>query len=296
MKVHFVTVVVATKDRPEDLGRMLTSLSSQTRKPDQVVIVDASLDPVEHVVRRFNDLNLTYERHWPPSASAQRNTGVRLADPRATLIGFADDDTTFEADSFEKMLALWMSAGEDLLGASFNILNYELPSGQRLKRSKLANRLGLYASEPGAVAPSGWQSIFGRVSATSYVAWLPSGAVLWRSELLRDVCFDEFFTGYSYLEDLDFSFGVSRRGKLAVVAEAGYCHFPSPHGRVSLRNFGRVEVRNRLYFVRKHGLSVARCRCCIIIRAVMTLLQGLRAWDCSYFSRLLGNLEGLATR
>lgn len=293
MNAPFVSLVVATKDRPADLARLLASLSAQTRKPDQVVVIDASADPVEHAVKQFTDLNLVYQRYWPPSGTAQRNAGVRLADPRATLIGFVDDDAAFEPDSFEKMLAFWMSAG-DVLGASFNILNYELPSGQALKRSTLANWLGLYASRPGAVAPSGWQSIFGRVSATSYVDWLPSGAVLWRSELLRDACFDEYFTGYSYLEDLDFSFGIGRRGKLAVVAEAGYSHFPSAHGRVSLRNFGRVEVRNRLYFVRKHGLSVVRCRCCIVIRAAMTLAQGLAKLDRSYFSRLLGNLEGLA--
>jgi glycosyltransferase involved in cell wall biosynthesis len=295
MNEYFVSVIVATKDRPEDLSRMLTSLSLQTRKPDQVVVVDASIDPVEVVAKGFPELNLVYERHWPPSASAQRNAGILLCAPEAAFVGFMDDDTTFEADAFEKMMEFWRNAREDLLGASFNLLNYEMPAGQSLKRSKLTNWLGLYSSTPGGVAQSGWQSIFGRVSDTCHVDWLPSGAVLWRSNVLQTARFDEFYTGYSYLEDLDFSFGVSRKGKLAVVAEAGYCHFPSPHGRASLRNFGRVEVRNRVHFVRKHGLSTLRCYVCVLGRFVMTLLQCLNSPGCGNLGRALGNLEGLVS-
>lgn len=272
---------------------MLGSLFAQTRKPDQIIVVDASEPPVAEVARGMPGLNIVYSRHWPPSAAAQRNAGLQLVDKRATLIGFADDDTTFESNAFEAMLDFWRSAADDVLGASFNLLNYELPSGQPIKRSTFVNWLGLYASEPGAVARSGWQSIFGRTSATCYVDWLPSTAVLWRREVLSRTCFDEYFSGYSYLEDLDFSYGLSRRGKLAVVAEAGYCHYPSSHGRVSQRSFGRVEVRNRLYFVRKHGLSVMHCRCCIAIRAIMTLLNAVIKADPSQFSRLIGNIEGL---
>ena len=94
---------------------------------------------------------------------------------------------------------------------------------------------------------------------TTYVDWLPSGAVLWRSEVLRHCRFDEYFDRYSYLEDLDLSFTARRNWKLAVAADALYNHYPSPARHSSSYSFGRTEVKNRLYFVDKHGLSQPRC-------------------------------------
>ncbi len=40
-----------------------------------------------------------------------------------------------------------------------------------------------------------------------------------------------------------------------------------------MRQFGRVEVRNRLYFVRKHGLSIGRCYTGLAIRMASLLLS-----------------------
>lgn len=295
MNEQFVSIVVATKDRPVELARLLASLSAQTRKPDQVVVVDSSTDPVEQVAASFGAaLNLLYRHHWPPSASAQRNRGVRCCEPHSTLIGFVDDDTTFEPDAFANMLDFWKSAGSDsLAGAAFNILNYEMPSGQWLKRSQFVSKLGLYSAAPGGVARSGWQSVFGRLPRTTYVEWLPSSAVVWRSDLLKDASFDEYFSGYSYLEDLDFSFSAGKRGRLGVVASAGYSHFPSANGRVSSRQFGQVEVRNRLHFVRKHSLSLLRCHICIFIRLTMTVMQAVANPGRGYLARAQGNLDAI---
>jgi len=285
--------VVATKDRPDDLRRLLESLRQQTVNIAEIVVVDASREPVESVVTALPELRMRYVRHWPPSAAAQRNAGIRACDPSATLIGFADDDTTFEPDSFAAMLRFWESAGEDVFGASFNILNYRLPGGQSLKRSRISARLGLYPARLGGVAPSGWQSVTGQVSQTLFVEWLPSGAVVWRRDAMDNHAFDEYFDTYSYVEDLDFSYSIGRKGRLAVIAEAGYSHFPSAGGRVSPRQFGRLEVRNRLYFVRKHGLSLPRCFLGIGIRLAMTLVTALLSWNRGMLARAIGNVEGL---
>ena len=290
---HKISMVVATKDRPADLRRLLESLQQQTIKPTEIVIVDASRESVESVVAAFPQVRTRYVRHLLPSAAAQRNAGIRACDPSATLIGFADDDTTFEPDSFAAMLRFWDSASEDVLGASFNVLNYRLPRLQSLKRGYISVRLGLYSAKLGGVAPSGWQSIVGNVSQTQYVEWLPSTAAVWRRDILDRYVFDEYFDTYSYVEDVDLSYSIGRKGRLAIVADAGYSHFPSADGRVSPRQFGRLEVRNRLYFVRKQGLSVSRCFLGIGIRLAMTLLAALRSCDRGTLARAIGNVEGL---
>ena len=80
--------VVATKDRREDLRRMLQSLSEQSFHPAQIVIVDASSIPVQGITAEFNALNIKYIRHLQPSASKQRNVGIRAADPNIDTAGF----------------------------------------------------------------------------------------------------------------------------------------------------------------------------------------------------------------
>lgn len=284
---------MATKDRPDDLRRLFSSLRCQAAELAEVVIVDASREPVEPLLAEFSELNTRYLRHWPPSAAAQRNAGIRACSPDSTLIGFADDDTTFESQAFAKMLHFWNCAEPDVLGAAFNIRNYPPRRNGFIKYSALAEKLGLYSPQPGSVSLSGWQTIVGEIAETLYVDWVPSGAVLFRREVFGHAAFDEFFESYSYLEDLDFSYTVSRGGRLAVVAEAGFSHFPSTGGRVSARQFGRFEVRNRLYFVRKHRLSLIRCYAGLGIRLFMSLASGLAHLNMSLALRSTGNIEEL---
>ena len=96
--------MVATKDRPDDLGRMLKSMSGQSALPDQVIIVDASSIPVQEIAAEFKPLNIKYIRHPQPSASKQRNVGISAVAPDTDLIGFLDDDIEFEPGAIEAML------------------------------------------------------------------------------------------------------------------------------------------------------------------------------------------------
>jgi glycosyltransferase involved in cell wall biosynthesis len=289
-----LALVVATRNRPVELRRLLASLATQSRKPDRVVIVDSSDTPVSAVLKSVNGLAVECLRHWPPSASGQRNAGLARVSGDCDLIGFVDDDAVLEPDAIERMLEFWETAPADAAGAGFNPLNQDSRLGPRTWW--ITEKLGLYSRRRGAVAPSGWQSVFGCVQRDLEVDWLPSGAVVWRAEIIRGRRFDEFFDGYSYLEDVDFSYGLRPTWKLFVVAGAGYCHYPSAGGRVSARRFGRVEVRNRLYLVKKHRLSLGRCRAAVGIRLGMTLFQGLRSLDRAALERALGNLEALFSR
>ena len=272
---------------------LLESLRCQTIVPDEILVVDAGIKPIEPLLADFPQLNLRYLRHWPPSAAAQRNEGIRACGPDATLVGFADDDTTFEPQAFEKMLAFWNDAAPDLLGAAFNMRNFPPRRGGILKYSLFAEHLGLYSSKPGSVCPSGWQTVIGQLQETQFVDWVPSTAVLFRREVFNRNFFDEFFDDYSYLEDLDFSYTLSRVGRLAVVACAGFSHFPSTSGRISPRMFGRYEVRNRLYFVHKHRLSTGRCYLGLIVRLAISVGGGLASLDTKLLLRALGNIEEL---
>ncbi len=291
---HRIAFVTPTKDRPEDLGKMLHSLAAQTREPDQVIVVDASGSPVEAVVRSVGRLSVDYLR-WKekPSAAAQRNGGLALVRRDVDLVCFFDDDQILHPDALEKMLAFWETAGAEVGGASFNMANHADNRSGRVKKSRLSNILGLYCREPGRVAPSGWQSLYGKVAQNTEVEWMGSGASVWRRRVLQELQFDPFFDGYSYLEDLDFSYSVSRKYKLVVVADAMFEHYPRYSQRADNYRFGRVETINRLYLVRKHGLSVPRCYLALIARCVATLTVAVTRRDEKLLHRARGNILGL---
>jgi GT2 family glycosyltransferase len=286
--------VVATKDRPEELRRMWRSLGLQTRPPDEVVVVDASARPSSPEGFGPAPFALTYIHVDRPSAAGQRNMGLMAVGRDTELVGFLDDDAVLEKDAVEEMLRFWETADGTVGGAAFNLVNHPPLDLPGLKRTALVASLGLYARRPGAVAPSGFQTMIGSVERTIWAEWLPSTAAAWRREVFREHRFDEWFDGYSYLEDLDFSYRVGKTCKLAVVAGARYRHLPAAGGRGSGYVFGLREVANRIHFVRKNPeLSIGKCRIALAVRLLMNSAFAAKQRRSVYLGRALGNTVGL---
>ncbi len=288
-------IVVPTRNRPADIRKLLDNLIIQSVYADQLVIVDSSDVGQEDVIDEYRDLSVEYYRYeGEPSAAAQRNAGLDFLRDDIDLVCFVDDDIFFQPDAIKVMIDFWRSADSSVCGAAFNLSEPDVSSRGVFKYSRLADWLGLYRRQPGAVAKSGWHSRLGQVPVDTDVEWLISGASVWRREVFREHRFDAFFQGYSYLEDLDFSYGVSRTCRLVVVAGARFEHH---HHHRDLdanwyKRFGRMEVLNRLYIVRKYQLSVWRCYLGLGIRFFQTLLQAIKPGNRVLLSRAQGNLAG----
>ena len=134
------------------------------------------------------------------------------------------------------------------------------------------------------------------------MSWLHSCAVIYRRKVAEEFGFDDWYQGYSYLEDLDFSYQVGKKYKLAVVAGARFYHYPSPRGREDTYLFGKKEVVNRLHFVSKHRelslfwccreLSLFWCCFALLGRTFLSLAVGISKRDVGYFKRAWGNCVG----
>ena len=284
-----IAIVIPTIGRCNELRRMLESLAQQTRLPDQVVIVDEAGEG-DLLSREFPTLPISVTTFPRGSASAKRNRGVQHMASGIDLIGFMDDDIVLEPRAIDAMLDFWRNAPPDVGGASCNWMNQAPRYASRLKSLRLISRLGLYDSRGGLVMRSGFQTVIGIVPETRYVQWLPSGAAVYPRRILEEYCFDEWFCGYSYLEDLDFSYALGKQFKLAVVADAQFRHYPSEIGRLNPYVFGKREVVNRFHFVRKHSeLSPALCGLALAIRASMSVFLGVTRLKGAYFRRALGN-------
>ncbi len=290
-----LALVVATRDRRPEIRRMLVSLSAQTRKPDKVIIVDGGADIVEDVVMGFPALNPIFLKASFPSASKQRNMGLSAVGDDFAYIGFLDDDVVLAPEAIEHMMEFWEQASERIAGAALNLINHPPLDWPFLKTSRFAEILGLYSLRKGVVMSSGFQTMIGLVQRVTYSAWLPTTAVVWRKRVLDQFRFDEWFDGYSYLEDLDFSYRVGKEFSMAIVPGSFYSHLPGACGRGNGFVFGLREVRNRLHFVRKNPeLSGPKCAVALVIRTFMNLVLAIKLGNAYHFQRFLGNIAGLA--
>ena len=99
-----VSIVLPTRNRPDDLSRCLESISKQaTSRPVEIVVVDNDPDSgvTPPVVARFPAARLVKE--WRKGLSYARNAGILAS--RGDLIVATDDDVTVPEQWLERLVA-----------------------------------------------------------------------------------------------------------------------------------------------------------------------------------------------
>lgn len=291
--MHRIALIVPTKDRPDDLRKMLASLAAQTRVPDQVIVVDGSMPPIRPVIDEFASLPLEYVRVFPPSLAQQRNAGMARLRPDVSLAGYLDDDVVLEPEAVERMLEFWNRAQAEIGGAAFNITNNPSPGGLPFKQL-----FSIDDARPGVMLGSGFGSTIPAQSADLETDWLYGGATVWRRAVIAAYPYDEWFVGTGFMEDIDFSFNVRQRYRLFVVAAARLAHYSRPPRDDRQFLLGKWQVVNRMYVVRKYrerGLSRVSAWWA---SAGLIAIYGFRALlrlDLRYWNRMRGNAAGVVS-
>ncbi|MGO8736976.1 MAG: glycosyltransferase family 2 protein [Terriglobia bacterium] len=289
---HQVCVIVPTVGRRDALRRMLNSLANQSRRPAEVIVIG---EDVTDVVQQFTPGWIRFIYRPKPSSAQARNVGVQAADPGTDLVAFFDDDIVLEPEAFTRMMEFWDQAPPDLGGAGFNWANYPSKPPSGLKTAAPFRWFGLYSGRGGDVVRSGFHVPLRTVTEDTFVKWLPSGAVIFRKSIFSQVSFDEWFSGYGHLEDLDLSYRIGKQWRLVVVSSARFNHYPSPVGRPSAYLFGKMEILNRLRFVSKRQeLSIPLCYVFLLLQTSLKVGTSLRRRDFRYLRMAAGNVVGLA--
>lgn len=100
------SVVICTRDRPEELQRCLASLPQQTCPPHEIIVVDnASTDSRTRLVAEA--ANVRYVREDRPGLDIARNTGALLA--TSDIVAFTDDDVMLHPDWLGRLVAAFDS-------------------------------------------------------------------------------------------------------------------------------------------------------------------------------------------
>jgi len=283
-----LSIIIPTKNRPEDLARLLKNLFTQSLKPVQTIIVDGSDSPSEELSKEFPDLHIDYINLRPPSLTAQRNRGIRQVCDEATHVSFFDDDVFLEKDAIKNMMRFWENASTDTAGASFNLTN------EIYKKPSIAEKIFLVnAEEPSRILRSGFQSKVSFRDETVQAEWLPGCAMVWKKEIFNEFMFDEWFSGYARYEEVDFSYRVGRKYKMFIVGDARAKHLSRPESLDFSASLGKMEILNRLYLARKHReLSLALCYWGCFGFFLNNVIKGLFHSNRRYILRSKGNIKG----
>jgi len=91
-----VSVIICTRNRPEQLERCLRSLQNLSHPPHEIIVVDnaPSSDATQQLVAKIPEVKYVLEPR--PGLSVARNTGIRHS--TGNIIAFTDDDTIVHPD------------------------------------------------------------------------------------------------------------------------------------------------------------------------------------------------------
>ncbi len=266
-------IVICTLNRPDDLVACLHSIASQTRPVDQLIVVDSS-EPRMDTFPAFNsafssqyyfpDTQLDY-LHTERGLTLQRNRGIARAN--ADIVFFFDDDVVLMADYIAKMMQVfeahpeYMGGMGTIQGVTVNTrdIRYILQRLFYLQRPGGSGRL----QKSGLPTHS-----YGRPEFLE-VDILSGCSMAYRADVLQDFAFDEALSDYSFMEDVDFSYRVSRNHKLFYNPEAVLIH-----NKPRLPD-QKIAARYKMYLINHHYLFFKNvypsCRSCIFYYLWATL-------------------------
>jgi len=250
-------VVIPTLNRKDSLFKLLLSLNSQSYKAKNIYVIDSSDQSQSQSDFPFS--NVVYVATKIKSAAQQRNLGIKMVPDNTKVLFFLDDDTIPDHNYFELMLDTLFN--QKAVGVSGLALNPEKPRREYPKGfSGLARRLALLDSKhDGKLLRSGVGIPVRDISkGLVKTDWL-IGCSCWNFEKIKDLVFEENFSGYSLGEDIIFSLKASRLGNLFVNTNIILKHLELPQAESNVVTTTSLWIYNRYClknFVEKPNLFV----------------------------------------
>jgi glycosyltransferase involved in cell wall biosynthesis len=220
-----ISVIIATRDRPNMLKTVLNCLAQQTFPVFETIVIDSSSSPsTKNLCQSRSEANLVYLRSEHPSAACQRNDGINEA--KGDLLAFMDDDIEFEEDLLENMVTIFRSHSE--AGAlSPRMRGSSFPPPGYLLRLYFLIQAGFYDPTYGA-------RLFG-AGINCYPCyekqkeplissdWLPTTCLFVRKNSLGSKRFPEF-DGYSFAEDVHLTSRIAKESSVYFCRETLFDH------------------------------------------------------------------------
>jgi GT2 family glycosyltransferase len=266
------SLIICTYKRPKPIISLLDSVVLQTVYPNQILIVDGSIDnETADVINSSTYDNLIYYKVPPEhrGLTRQRNYGIERIITSTEVVCFLDDDTILESNYFEELIKTYRLFPKALGVGGYinNEIQWEKAEANFVSTNKefyfdgwfrkdgsrfvLRKKLGLDSNRPPGFLPdfSHGRSIgFLPPSGKIYqVEQLMGGVSSFRKNVFENLKFSTYFEGYGLYEDADFTLRLSKLGELYINTNAKLAHYHDASGRPNKFQYGKMVVRNGWY-------------------------------------------------
>jgi GT2 family glycosyltransferase len=264
------SVVIPTYARPAQLRRTLGSVAACAPAPTEVIVVDGdprrSAAGVVEEAARNGGLPISYLA-YARGANRQRNAGLELAS--GEVVVFLDDDVVVT----ENVFAVLGDAYRDpsLLGATGRVIEPRVR--RRWARDSPLRRLLPGGGREGGFTRFGFQRYVTRVEDEFDVEFMVGCFTSARRDVAEAVRFDEELVAPG--EDVDFSFRLSRLGRIRYLPRAVVYHDKRGFRSRDRRLHDRRLVHNWIYLFRKNCEQTPLARAQFALSLGMLLVHRL---------------------
>lgn len=227
-----IALVYATLGRAEMLRQNIDRLPLQSRQPDLVVVSAVSEADTAGLDRSPVAVETLY---GTKGSCIQRNRALDHIGNRADIVLFMDDDFLPANDYLEEMARVF-EEHPDIAGATGRMI----ADGIKTPGYTLDQAIAMLAADtrPAEVHLTPRTTLYGCNMAV-------------RLATLGDLRFDERLPLYGWLEDLDLTYRLSKRGMLISTEAMAGVHLGVKGGRTSGVRFGYSQIANPVYMLRR---------------------------------------------
>lgn len=274
MKIY---VAIATIGRPETVRQIVQWLGTLERQPDGVIVSTVAEDDVAGLLESCPKTEILFGAQ---GSCRQRNLALSSLRERADVIAFFDDDFVPRRD-YIKNVEQYFSNDSHLVG----VTGVLLADGIHNSGYAFNHATEIVSSSPPQVDEVTEFPIDGLYGCNMVV----------RTSACADIEFDERLPLYGWLEDVDFTFRLGRRGKLLKSSSFTGVHMGVKGGRTSGKKLGYSQIANPIYLLRKNSVPKKLAYRLMRQNFVSNLVHSIRPErHIDRRGRLLGNLKALA--
>jgi GT2 family glycosyltransferase len=215
-----LAILIATKDRIDELRNLLESINQSTLLPDKIVIVYSGEDISSLIGHYQKSLNIQIIYSPIASQSVQKSLGIKSLSEDYTWVLFLDDDLVLELNTIKILF------DEYLINPKFDgYAGFGLGISNRSTRklnivvTRCLKFFRLFSDTPGTITKSGHAQSYLDHGTEVDVQWL-NGVSAWNSKVLFNYLSNQASISYSAYEDVEFSYKVGKNNKMLFVPMA----------------------------------------------------------------------------
>lgn len=288
------SLIIPTRNRANKVIKLINDLAKYSINFNEIIVVDSSDLNQRKKLKSFffnKKIRLIYSK---ASTSYQRNLGLKKIKKNSKFVLFLDDDIVIYKNSFKIMnKKINYFNNEKICSFAFNLTSkFEENFIEKYLKNSFLKFLKMYDDTAGKVLENGWHTKISNLNRDTYVQWVYSGATIFKTSIIRNYRFYDLNKGFNYLEDLHFSFNLTKKNFQHIVIAQAKVGNPNFVRRTDYL-FGNIEVQNRYKIVCLFNLNKKLFFITILLKFFYLFFQSCLFLRFYNFPRLKGNLIGI---